>query len=178
MEDSPIGLDKWLAAIWLIANAKNGISSYEISRSLGITQKSAWFLLHRIRLAMQTGTFKKLSGTIEADETVIGGLSRNMHKSARARKVTGTGGASKMLVMGMLERHGEVIAKVVPNTDRASLHKEIRNNIEQGSELFTDAWRAYQGLDGEYFHDFVNHAETYVIMVAFIPTESRISGRF
>lgn len=83
MEDSPIGLDKWLSAIWLIANAKNGISSYEIHRALDVTQKTAWFLLHRIRLAMQTGTFQKLSGEVEVDETYIGGLARNMHKSKR-----------------------------------------------------------------------------------------------
>src|SRR5215211_914943 len=89
MEDSPIGLDKWLAAVWLITNAKNGISSYEIHRALGVTQKSAWFLLHRIRLAMQTGTFEKLSGQVEVDETFIGGKARNMHASKRAEKVKG-----------------------------------------------------------------------------------------
>src|SRR2546423_4208292 len=104
MEDSPIGLDKWLAAMWMICNAKNGVSSYEISRALDITQKSAWFLLHRIRLAMQTGTFKKLSGTVEADETFIGGLSKNMHQKERERRITGTGGKDKAIVMGLLER--------------------------------------------------------------------------
>ena len=92
MEDSPIGLDKWLAAIWLIANAKNGISSYEVHRALGVTQKTAWFLLHRIRLAMQTGTFEKLSGQVEVDETYIGSLARNMHRDKRHAKITGTGG--------------------------------------------------------------------------------------
>jgi transposase-like protein len=162
MEDSPIGLDKWLSAIWLIANAKNGISSYEVSRSLGVTQKSGWFLLHRIRLAMQTGTFKKLSGTIEADETVIGGLARNMHKNKRAAKITGLGGAGKMLVMGILERHGEVVAKVVSDTQRETLQREVRHNVKQGSEVFTDAWRAYQGLDADYVHEFVNHSNEYV----------------
>lgn len=95
MEDSPIGLDKWLSAMWLITNAKNGISSCEIHRALGITQKSAWFLLHRIRLAMQDGTFEKFSGQVEVDETYIGGLARNMHRSERGRKITGTGGAGK-----------------------------------------------------------------------------------
>lgn len=162
MEDSPIGLDKWLAAIWLIANAKNGISSYEVSRALGVTQKSGWFLLHRIRLAMQTGTFKKLSGTVECDETVIGGLSRNMHKSKRAAKIIGTGFSGKMVVMGMLERHGEVITKVVPDTSRETVHKHIQTNVEAGSEVFTDAWQAYRGIDSEYVHEFVNHTETYV----------------
>ncbi|HEX8650817.1 MAG TPA: IS1595 family transposase [Pyrinomonadaceae bacterium] len=99
MEDSPIGLDKWLAAIWLIANAKNGISSYEIHRALGVTQKTGWFLLHRIRLAMQTGTFKKLSGTVEVDETFIGGLARNMHKHKREAKIKGTCASGKTIVM-------------------------------------------------------------------------------
>jgi transposase-like protein len=88
-EDSPLGLDKWLAAIWLIANAKNGISSYEIHRALGVTQKSAWFMLHRIRLAMQNGTLDKLSGHVEVDESWIGGKARNMHRSERARKIHG-----------------------------------------------------------------------------------------
>lgn len=107
MEDSPLGLDKWLAAIWMIANCKNGVSSYEIHRALGITQKSAWFLLHRIRLAMQTGTFQKLSGTVEADETYIGGLAKNMHKAEREKRIMGTGGSGKAIVMGILERHGK-----------------------------------------------------------------------
>ncbi len=112
-EDSPIGLDKWLCAMWLIANCKNGVSSYEIARDLGITQKSAWFMLHRIRYAMHTGTFKKLSGQVEADETFIGGKARNMHKHERAKKVTGTGSKAKTAVMGILERGGKVITKVV-----------------------------------------------------------------
>lgn len=162
MEDSPIGLDKWMAAIWLIVNAKNGISSHEVARALGVTQKSGWFLLHRIRLAMQTGTFKKLSGTVEADETVIGGMARFMHKHKRAAKITGTGASGKVLVMGLLERHGEVVCKVVSNTSQEVLQREVRRNVEQGANLMTDGWQAYTGLSGEYVHEFVNHAETYV----------------
>jgi transposase-like protein len=107
-EDSPLGLDKWLPAVWLIANSKNGISSHELGRALGTTQKSAWFMLHRIRLAMQTGTFTKLDGAVEIDETFIGGKARNMHKSERARKITGTGGKDKTTVAGVLQRGGEV----------------------------------------------------------------------
>jgi transposase-like protein len=102
MEDSPIGLDKWLTAIWMIANDKNGTSSYEIHRRLGITQKSAWFMLHRIRLAMQNGSLEKLSGPIEADETFIGGKARNMHKSKREAKIQGRGPTGKAIVMGIL----------------------------------------------------------------------------
>src|SRR6266446_5831722 len=99
LEDSPIALDKWLSAFWLIANAKNGISSYELGRSIGVTQKSAWFVLHRIRLAMQDGSIEKFSGRVEADETFIGGVARNMHKGKRS--VQGTGALGKTAVMGL-----------------------------------------------------------------------------
>lgn len=129
MEDSPIGLDKWLAAIWMIANDKNGISSYEIHRGLGITQKSAWFLLHRIRLAMQNGSLEKFSGPVEADETFVGGKAKNMHKDKREAKIKGRGAAGKAIVMGILERHGEVRAKVVPNTSGETLQAEIRKHV-------------------------------------------------
>jgi transposase-like protein len=165
MEDSAIGLDKWLAAIWLIANAKNGISSYEIMRALGITQKSAWFLLHRIRLAMQTGTFEKMSGTVEADETFIGGLSRNMHKHVREAKITGPGGCGKAIVFGLLERHGndsKVRTKVISNRSQETLQGEVRSHVEAGSEVYTDAHRSYLGLSTNYVHEFTDHAEEYV----------------
>jgi transposase-like protein len=161
MEDSPIKLDKWLCAMWLIVNAKNGISSYEISRAIKVTQKSAWFLMHRIRLAMQTGTFEKLSGQVEADETFIGGKARFMHKDKRAVKITGTGGQGKIAVMGLLERHGKVRVKVVKDRRRSTLHNEVRENVEPGAELFTDALLSYDGLD-EYVHQVVDHAEKYV----------------
>lgn len=161
-EDSPIGLDKWLAAVWMIANCKNGISSYEVARDLGITQKSAWFMLQRIRLAMQTGTFRKLSGQVEADETFIGGKARNMHGSKRRRKITGTGGSGKVAVMGLLERSGEVRTKVVPNTRRKTLQNEVRQHVEVGSELFTDALQSYNGLEASYAHQVVDHAQAYV----------------
>ena len=157
MEDSPIGLDKWLAAIWLIANAKNGISSYEIHRALGVTQKSAWFLLHRIRKAMQNGSFSKLAGTIEADETVIGGASKFRHFGKRKAGYEG-----KVIVMGMLERDGEVRAKVIGNPQTSTIQREVRTHVEYGSELMTDAYTAYPGLAGDYVHQFVNHTETYV----------------
>jgi len=100
-EDSPIGLDKWFPAVWMIVNMKNGISSYELGKALGVTQKSAWFMNHRIRKAMQCGTFKKLSGEVEVDETFIGGKARNMHPGKRARQIKGTGGAGKVAVMGL-----------------------------------------------------------------------------
>ena len=170
MEDSPIGLDKWLSAIWLIVNAKNGISSYEIHRSIGITQKSAWFLLHRIRKAMQAGTFQKLMGEVEVDETFIGGKARNMHRSALARRVaefatplTGRNQTTgKVAVMGLLARHGEVRAMVVPNTKRKSLHGEVTKHVEVGSTVYSDALRSYRQLQEDYSHKVINHAEKYV----------------
>src|SRR5215212_8650477 len=161
-EDSPLGLDKWLPAVWLIANCKNGISSYELARDLGIQQKSAWFMLHRIRLAMQRGSIEKLSGEVEVDETYIGGLARNMHKSKRTEKITGTGTSGKVAVMGLLERHGEVRTKIVPDTKSRTLKVEIRENVEPGSEVHTDTFQSYQGLDAEFIHNVVDHAESYV----------------
>lgn len=166
-EDSPIGFDKWLPAMWMIANDKNGISSYELHRALGVTQKSAWFVLHRIRLAMQTGTFEKFAGQIEADETFIGGKARNMHKDKRARVITGTGGVGKMAVMGLLERHGSgaksrVRAKVVANRRKPTLQAEITEHVEPGSEVFTDALLSYEGIQDQYVHQVIDHAEAYV----------------
>jgi transposase-like protein len=168
MEDSPLPLDKWLAAIWMEANCKNSISSYEIHRALGITQKSAWFVLHRIRHAVHTGSFdKKLNGQIEADETFIGGLARNMHKAKRAEKISGTGGAGKTAVMGLLERHGDkkhstVRATVIQNRKRQALHDVIHQNVEPGSHVYTDALASYNGLNPTFVHQFIDHAERYV----------------
>ena len=166
-EDSPLGLDKWLPAVWLIANAKNGISSHELGRALGVTQKSAWFMLHRIRLAMQMGSFAKFSGEVEVDETFIGGRARFMHKKVRARKIKGRGPMGKTAVMGLLERHGEdghsrVHTKVVPNVKRKTLAPEVRQHVEPGSEVFTDALRSYAELANDYVHGVIDHAESYV----------------
>ncbi len=162
MEDSPIGLDKWLPAIWLIVNCKNGVSSYEVHRALGVTQKTAWFLLHRIRLAMQDKSTDKMSGEVEADETFIGGLARNMHKNKREKKITGTGGKGKAVVMGLLERHGKVRVAHVPDTQKGTLHEQINTHVVPGSEVFTDEYISYRGLNPEYVHKVINHAERYV----------------
>jgi transposase-like protein len=166
MEDSPIGLDKWLAAIWMIVGAKNGISSYEIHRGLGITQKSAWFLMHRIRLAMQTGTFEKLGGSgsqVEADETFIGGAARFMHKHKRAEKIgTKTGFVGKVAVMGLLDRNTSTIkVKVIAGRRKQIIHDAVREDVAAGSELMTDDLGSYRGLD-EYIHKVVDHAVKYV----------------
>lgn len=161
MEDSPISLDKWLCAIWLIANAKNGISSLELHRSLGVTQKSAWFLLHRIRKSMQNGSMGKLSGHVEVDETFIGGKARFMHKSRRV-KVGDTGFVGKIAVMGLLERHGEVRCQIVPNTRRKSLRPIINEHIEAGANVYSDNLPSYRNLNDEYIHKVIDHAEKYV----------------
>jgi len=166
-EDSPIGLDKWLPCVWMIANCKNGISSYEVARALGVTQKTAWFMLHRCRLAMQTGSFGKFGGQVEVDQTFIGGKARFMHKEKRARVIKGTGGMEKAAVMGLLERHGSdghstVRVSVVPNTKKARLQSKIRENVEAGSEVFTDALLSYEGLDADFIHGEIDHSEKYV----------------
>ena len=166
-EDSPIGLDKWLAAIWMIANAKNGVSSYEVHRSIGVTQKTAWFMLHRIRLAMQDGDFSGMSGEVEVDETFIGGKARNMHKAKREEVIKGRGFVGKTPVMGLLERHGPdghsaVKANVIPNTRRNTLSPEVRRNVVPGSSVYTDAHSGYTGLAADYSHEVVDHAQEYV----------------
>jgi len=161
-EDSPLGLDKWLPAMWLILNCKNGISSCEIHRALGVTQKTAWFMLHRIRLAQQGNQGGKLSGEVEIDETFIGGKSRNMHKSKRAKVITGTGGADKTVVMGMLERGGNVRAMVVDGRRKKELQKQVREHVEAGAAIFTDELLSYDGLSADYQHAVINHAVEYV----------------
>lgn len=120
-EDSPLGLDKWLTAMWQVVNCKNGVSSYEIHRAIGVTQKTAWFMDHRIRLALTHGSFDKLSGEIEVDETFIGGKARNMHISKRKRRITATGPGAKVAVLGLLQRRGTVRTAVVPSVKRRAL---------------------------------------------------------
>ncbi|MGE0043450.1 MAG: IS1595 family transposase, partial [Vicinamibacterales bacterium] len=169
MEDSPISLDKWMVAIWLLSAAKNGISSYELGRAIGITQKSAWFMLHRIRLAMQDGEGGgKLGGEVEADETFIGGKARFMHKDRRKRMVKhGSKLAGKVAVMGLLERHSKngrsrVRTAVIPNVRRHSVREQVSKHVEPGATLNTDAFKSYNGLDADYVHKVIDHAECYV----------------
>jgi transposase-like protein len=163
-EDSPIPLDKWIASVWLIANSKNGISSHELGRAIGLTQKSAWFVLHRVRLAMQEGSFDKFSGIVEVDETFIGGKARNMHEHIRAQKITGTGGKDKTAVVGVLKRGetSEVRAAVVPDRKARTLQTHVRGEVEEGSSVFTDSLGSYSGLGEDFAHEVVDHAEMYV----------------
>ena len=161
-EESPLGLDKWLMAMWMVVNCKNGVSSYEIAKAVGVTQKSAWFMDHRIREALGIASNNKLSGEVEADETFIGGKARNMHIAKRQRRITGTGGKDKTAVMGILERGGHVRTIVVPNRKRAALQTEVRKHVEAGAALYTDALPSYSGLAQEYAHAVVDHAVAYV----------------
>lgn len=170
-EDSAIGLDKWLVAMWLLVNAKNGISSYELHRALGITQKSAWFVLHRIREAMANGTIEKLTGTVEIDEAYIGGAAKNMHQSKRERfqpKWTRQNPRdNKTAVFGMVQRGGKVRAKVIKNSQGNTVKTKdvmpiINENIEQDSEVFTDQAIIYRDLYEKYVHASVNHSVEYV----------------
>jgi transposase-like protein len=162
MEDSPVGLDKWLMVMWMVVNCKNGVSSYEIHRALGVTQKTAWFLDHRIRLMLGDEYAAKLSGEVEADETFIGGKARNMHLSKRERRITGTGGKDKTAVMGLLERGGKVRTKVISSRKKKELHTEVKKHVEVGAALYTDALMSYRGLESDFVHQVVDHAVEYV----------------
>jgi len=164
-EDSALGLETWLPAVWIITTAKNGVSSCEIARSLGVTQKTAWFMLHRIRKAMANGSMMKIGGNggeVEADETFIGGKARNMHLAKRERRITGTGGKDKTAVMGLLERGGQVRATVISSRQKQVLHAEVKKHVEAGSALYTDALMSYRGLGADYAHAVVDHAVEYV----------------
>ena len=179
MEDSAIGLDKWLTATWLVTNCKNGISSYEIARDVKVTQKSAWFMLHRIRLAMQDDTIgtkfgNSGDGEVEVDESFVGGKFQNMHKSRKEAMKRAVDNSAprwkntvsfpgKTAVMGILDRNlRRVRAKVVPDVKRETLQIEILNQVEFGAKLYSDQAVAYDELASIYAHDVVNHAMEYV----------------
>lgn len=176
MEDSALSLDKWLVAVWMLANAKNGISSYEVHRALGITQKTAWFMLQRVRLAMKQGTFTKMSGTVEADEAFIGGKLRNFKKSRMAalktkhkkpgKPVHVPNRINKAIIMGLLERGqngqpSQVRTSMIQSTRRPHVQDTIRKNVEPNSLVMTDALASYNGLDAEFIHQTINHALSY-----------------
>ncbi len=160
-EDSALGLDKWLMAMWMIANCKNGVSSWEIHRSVGITQKCAWHMMHRIRLAMQESG-GMLCGEVEVDETFIGGKARNMHASKRREKIHGRGPQDKAIAFGMVERGGRVRATPVETRQKCELQEHIRQAVEAGAAIFSDELKSYEGLDDDYKHAVINHAIEYV----------------
>jgi transposase-like protein len=171
-EDSPISLQKWLPAMWMLVSCKNGISSWELHRALGVSQKTAWFMLQRLRLALKTKDpgFKlggAESGGVEVDETFIGGKLRNMHRDRRARFAAEsghTGGATgKAIVVGMLDRDERKIrAQVVPNTKREVLQTAIMKNVKYGSKVYTDNAVPYDNLNWKYIHEVVDHSQEYV----------------
>jgi len=179
-EDSPLSLDKWLCALWMLVNCKNGVSSYELHRALGVTQKSGWFMLHRLRFALQSGSIEKLGGDgneVEVDESYVGGKVKNMHKSRKLRMVQARNNTpdwkatqnaryyGKTAVMGILDREQRrVRATVVPNVKRETLQREILSNIHHGTKLYTDQAVAYDKgvLADKYAHEMVNHLEGYV----------------
>ena len=168
-ESSPLGLDKWLTAMWMLCNCKNGNSSWEMHRTLGITQKSAWFLDHRIRFALHNGSIEMMKGECEADETFISGKARNMDMDVKKRRITGSGPTDKTPVMGILERgnkdkgtHSRVRTAVVPDRKKKTLQAEVKAHVQAGSALYSDFLLSYEGLDSEYAHQVVDHAVEYV----------------
>jgi transposase-like protein len=168
MEDSALGLDKWMVAIWMLANCKNGISSHELARSLGITQKSAWFMLQRIREALKERKFGQgklggSGGTLEADETFVGGKAGNMHKGKRAKLEARGPLMNKTIVQGIYDRElRKVRAEVVPNVARETLQNILLKNIKYGSIVYTDNAVGYDKVSYNFVHDVVNHTYEYV----------------
>lgn len=167
-EDSPIPLGKWLTAMWLVANAKNGVSSYEVHRAIGVTQKTAWFMLQRIRLAMQEEPLEPLSGHVEADETFVGGRRKNKHVNKKDAAARGAG--DKAVVLGLLERGGNVRTFVVAHTGKSILRGILLQNVQRGATLHTDGGRGYEGLEPFYTRHTVDHPSEYVRGIAHINT--------
>lgn len=168
-EDSAIGLEKWLPALWLVTNCKNGISSYELGRALGVTQKTAWFMLSRLRLALQSKHGGKMSGNVEADETYIGGKGRFMHAAKRKRlnMKKGRSIAGKVAVMALLDRHGkdgvsQVRTEILTSLRKRTVQGHVRNHVAAGSNVHTDSYSSYVGLNTDYVHNVIDHAECYV----------------
>jgi transposase-like protein len=162
-EDSPLGLDKWLAVIWMLANCKNGISSCEVARELGVTQKTAWFMLGRVRKAMELGGLEKLEGEVEIDETFVGGSQRFMHtaRKAEAKRGKKRGASSQTPVVGLLSRGGEVRAHVVKDVKRRTLFPIIRDNVAWDAKVYTDELRTYNLLRDRYQHEVINHLKAW-----------------
>jgi transposase-like protein len=166
-EDSPIALEKWLVVVWMLANCRNGISSYEVARAIGVTQKSAWFMLHRIRLGLQDKqTGGKLGGgnsnKVEVDETFIGGKARNMHKSRRQSMANIGKYNAKTAVFGMLERGGKVKAQVIGERRGKQMKQIVEENVMPGTWVMTDEFSGYVGLNEKFFHLVINHLQGYV----------------
>lgn len=163
-EDSPLGLDKWFVAVWCIANCKNGISSHELARALDVTQKTAWFMLHRVRKAMEVGGIDKFDGPAEADATYIGGKAANMHKKRREIMIQGRGPVGKAIIHGVLQRgeYSQVRADVVGSDEAAALVPAVRRHVRQGASIYTDSAPAYNSLAFTHWHKAIDHSKEYV----------------
>jgi transposase-like protein len=164
--DSPLGLDKWMVAMWMLANCRNGISSCEVARTIGITQKSAWHMMHRIRKVMTDAGSDKMGGNgpVEIDETFVGGKVRNMHKSRRVKGMNYSAGNGKAIVMGMLERGGKVRAGVIADRKKHNMAPLLEGNLEAGAHIITDEHTNYPliAAKNQYVHEIINHIEGYV----------------
>ena len=177
MEDSALGLDKWMVALWLGLNCKNGISSYEVSRAIGVSQKSAWHMMHRVRFALHGAPSGKLSGHVEADETFIGGKARNMHIAQRRRRITGTGGKDKTAVMGIMERGGKVRTVVIPNRKKHAIHSEVKKHVRRGPRSTPISFSRTKGLRvSTRTRSSIMRSST--SMASPTPTRSKITGRY
>lgn len=161
-EDSPLGLDKWFVAVWSVANCKNGISSHELGRAIGVTQKTAWFMLHRIRKAMENDNFDKLDGIVESDETYVGGKAKNMHKHNREQLIDGRGAVNKTAVQGIMKRGGDVRTFVVGDTEGPTLRGNVLRNVDRAATVCTDSATAYIDLNRAVRHLVVDHSHEFV----------------
>lgn len=153
--ESKVSLQKWFTAIYLLSTTSKGISSVQLAKHVGVTQKTGWFMDHRIRKALKENG-GQLFGVCEADETYVGGLAKAMHADKRAKQ--GTGGVGKAIVMGIVQRGGSVKAGVIEKTDSPTLHGQIHKHVEPGTTIYTDSWRGYRGLHSHFAHEVVDHA--------------------
>lgn len=160
-ENSPVSLQKWFVAIYLMTSHKKGISSLQLSKDISVTQKTAWFMLQRIRFALETHTFSApvMTNTVECDETYIGGKNKNRHASKKVANAQGRSTKDKTPVFGLVERNGRVVAMKVKSTTKEEIHPIISNHIVEGAKVMTDEWTAYKGLDARFNHAIVKHGE-------------------
>lgn len=161
-EASPLPLAKWFVAVWALANCRNGISSHELARDIDVTQKTAWFMLHRIRTAMDLSDGDKLGGVVEADETYVGGKAANMHRHKRAARVTGRGPDHMTAVQGIAQRGGEVRTFVCPKVNGETLQRNVLRNVDRRAAVYTDAAGAYDDLSRSFLHKTIDHGTAYV----------------